>query len=79
MEMTTIQKLKKAGFKFTKTIWPMVTREDLIKAGISHEEFCREFRGATIHETMGPNWKYGIKFQAGSRKDSIRVLCFKNQ
>ncbi len=54
------KKLSEAGYKFAKKKWPMLQVEDLRRIGITPEELSRETHSATIHETMGPHWKYGF-------------------
>lgn len=52
-------KLKKI-VKLSKKSWPQVTWEQLAEAGISRDEFWHNVTPATIHQTMGPNWCYGV-------------------
>ncbi len=71
--MTIIEKLKNAGYKFSKKNWPIIHREEIKSLGITPGDLNREFRAATIHQTMGPNWCFGFFLQCG--KNARRPLA----
>jgi len=71
------QKLRAAGFRFSKKTWPLVSRMDLELAGISSEEWWSNVRGSTLSETMGPNWKLGVRFSFNGKLGQWRPYTLK--
>jgi len=64
-KMTIIEKLKNAGYKFSKKNWPTIHREEIKALGITPGDLEREFRPATLSQTMGPHYCIGFFLQCG--------------
>jgi len=71
----TFLRIKKAGYRLTKRQWPTITVKELADLGITREMFGANTAQATIHMTMGPLWRYGIKLLIG--RENTRVVYFR--
>lgn len=70
-------KLRSIGIRLNKNNWPYVTREQLIKAGISQAEFNKFFKPTTLYESQLGNCnmrKKGIIFVSGSATRVMKLV-----
>jgi len=65
--------MQKAGFKFSKKKWPVIKVAELKELGITPTDIGKEFRPATVYQTLGPQWCYGIQLDTGNNKRQLAV------
>jgi hypothetical protein len=75
--MNVLETLKKEGFRFTKKNWPTVPVQTLRDLGITPTDLERDFRQATLAQTMGP--LYCIGFFLLAKGGGTRALAIRNK